>query len=160
MTLYRKYALDVFIALMFALIVAACVVTEVGCAAQNPPPLQPKTPLQWIAVYNAALAKANRAFEGGVEALAAGGTISNAQARPALLVSQQVATASQAIAKALENATEANFAASIAPQVAAILQQLGANTLLEKQGITAPQLQQLYAAITAVTVLIEQEVKP
>ena len=116
----------------------------------------PKTPLQWVQTYNAALAIGNDAFAKEVIQLQKAGTITAAQAGPLLVVAGKIAATSQQIRVITTNGQP--FAVQ-AQAISAALTTLGAAQQLNSVGVTNTQLQTLIQSVLATVTLIEGQVK-
>src|SRR5260370_11241121 len=80
----------------------------------------PNTALQWTIIYNAAVAKADRAVEQAIETFQRSGAITAAQARPIIIATGQVASASEAIRGITSKGTEASWSVD-GPKIRAVL---------------------------------------
>jgi len=140
--------------------VVAVALLAAACAKQvstnPPPPIAPKTALQWTIVYNAALAKANLGVETAVEAVQKSGAITAAQARPVIAICARVALASEAIRGITSKGTEASWSLD-GPKIRAVLDQLGPD-LLPKAGLSNQTVDLALAALGAVLTLLNQNV--
>jgi len=132
-------------------LLAALIVLQ-ACAVRQP--TTPKTPLQWTILYNAAMAKTNRAVEQTTEQLATSGTLHTDQARQIIQICGKVAAVSENI-RTVTSSTQPW--SQVAPQVQAALQQLGLTNLIAHAGITNSQLKDLLNALMSTVTLIQQE---
>ncbi len=80
----------------------------------------PQTALQWTIIYNAALAKTNRAVETAVETVQSSGAITAAQARPILTGCLKIANTSEAVRGITSKGTEASWSVD-GPKIRAVL---------------------------------------
>jgi len=100
-------------ALVLALVTTACT-SCVPKTGTTPTPGVPQTALQWTIVYNAALAKADRAVEQATITVHASGAITTDQARPIITVTGQIAAASEAVRAITSVGTEASWNVDVA----------------------------------------------
>lgn len=82
-----------------------------GCALHNPvvDPATPRSALQWTIVFNAAVAKADRAVETTTETVQSTGIITAAQAKPVIVACGNVAMVSESIRAITSKGTEASW---------------------------------------------------
>jgi hypothetical protein len=80
----------------------------------------PQSALQWTIIYNAALAKTNRAVEQAVETVQVSGALTVAQTRPILIGCQKVALTSEAVRGITTSGTEASWSVD-GPKIRAVL---------------------------------------
>jgi len=118
--------------------------------------LVPKTPQQSVLVYNATLVKADYAVSDTCKSLGAAKTLSLAQTKSCLVVTDKIATVGDSIQSI---ATSTSPWTAAAAQIKALLDQLGAQALLSQAGITSQEVQTLYSSVLAAITLIQAEVK-
>lgn len=133
-------------------VLAVLIVLAASCAKQTntstPPVPVPQTALQWTIVYNAALAKANRAVEQAAESVQKSGAITVAQARPIILMNGRIATASEAIRAITSSGTEATWNID-GPKIQAIVKAISPSLAASTgNAVVDTALSSLTAAIT------------
>lgn len=125
-----------------------------GCAIKNNNGVvTPKTPQQWVTVYNAALAKANNAAVQTAIALQKQGIISEPQTKAVLEINKKVAVASEAVRTAVSST---DWTAGSAAVVNA-LNTLGIEKLIPQ--VNNAELQTALTSIKSLIDLIRAEVK-
>ncbi len=131
----------------FLALIGVLALVSQGCATKVPVNAAGHTALQKVIVYNAALAKANRNLEQGVEKVQTSGLITAAQARPIILATGRIAKASSDVLAITSKGSEATWSVD-GPRVVALLQDIAPANVLTGVGVTDQSVQALLSALT------------
>lgn len=147
--MHNRYRARAALAATLAILIVS---TACSHAVVTNPTTTPQTALQWTVVYNAAVAKTNRAVEQAVETVHSTGAITADQARPIIVICGRVAAASEAIRGITSAGTEATWNTD-APKIRGIVDQLGPD-LLAKAGLNNQTVDLAVAALSAALTLL------